>query len=1330
MLALQRTAGNRAVARALLQRQPPKAPAKAAKDDPQSRALWEWDPAEWAEKVSPVFRRIGYRGVIVTLASNTAYAFDADGGSLREIPVRLADNVRGSSTWKLDVAHAFWRDPLEVIMGDEGTPPLSEAGVRTLCEAMGHAYGGSDKFWVMLHVDPHMAFAPPKPGKAASGDTPAMRRNAKKVVKDLTSTWRDRPKHERSALVGTPVFRERYSERTGWHVRITLDQEVTEVPLRPGDSDKDVRDRVDAAVKKMQVKYDGTQGQRQKLTGAKSDPKGPAPPPWYVPFEGHAAVQSGKPLANAPPLPAVVLFKPDESSTHPTLIAGAIYDFRMQVQWQFAGDLEGLSAAGNAGYYWELLAASPADWYRLSGETPPEGMPGVSPAPTAAGAATGAAALPTESSTPRTEDQAVGSGTRVTRKDDATSAGEAEGRHVGEDMANDIEEGDYTGFAGEAVAGGFRIVKTHVVTAISDVLDRRDPSSRRVTLPEPGYYLVRCISASTTADEDSDWVRSPSVAVIPVKAQLNWGVAKASAKADLAKAGGHGTFARYVSELGSARSTLEAARRLQARLAADPGLGGRLSTDPVAAASELTVLELGVLTLADQNQTSIEQLVKDLAAQMKDAEAESQEKTVTSWHEELKNAPDGASDYAVGASFVVEDTGQQIPLRLMVGQAKDSTDAAPHWLVFDITTAKTRDRYDGRGMAGGLPLSADAGGHGAALREALRKFAGENPYGYGEIGLAWPASFGQVALKGSDLPRHLRSAPDAKKRKKNRRSAYVDIATLVIPVAKAAKLRGLVKGAETFVALAGAKNAIDALRDRARTRHLDEPGTLLELVQVIGGVTALGEGGKFVLQANDLVRAARRVGSSLELLTKLEAGIQIISIPLVVREQLNAIDTMTGASTEHKAATLAFVLGRAIKNGVVSVRAIHPTEQTQFYDDSTDPNKTGGTTDPRRTGGGGSGGGDGGGGGGATPPIPPNVHRDLQQFADVYRVVANVRREPPNPKTLDHAQHPQGRLRVELQWAGTATAGPRAMNAIEREAFNKMLTSMNVGVVPSDDMSGTPGAPAPIVRIEPTPRTGLPRPSERGTGQDARIDDVPSRVGQPGYEPRPPPARDVPGRAGLNDLEQRALDRYMARMRRTRRMTPQLEAQLRAATAEDLRRRLGQAIVEQTRVDQERARGRHVQQTNVPDPRQARFDHERDEGGGVSSRWNGADNQRPSEREIAEAKEVADATGEPVVFYGNSFAGVDGTIGNPPRLFQLKTAEDGPTLIRVITEAKQNAQRHGDRGLEVHVLAREVSLAQATEELRRTPVPFGSWIGRVTVHVRGGHFEVPSSGHS
>ena len=227
------------------------------------------------------------------------------------------------------------------------------------------------------------------------------------------------------------------------------------------------------------------------------------------------------------------------------------------------------------------------------------------------------------------------------------------------------------------------------------------------------------------------------------------------------------------------------------------------------------------------------------------------------------------------------------------------------------------------------------GGHGAALREALRKFAGENPYGYGEIGLAWPASFGKRAE-----PQGQRPAPPPplgarrEEAQANRRSAYVDIATLLIPAAKAAKLQGLVKAARDV------RRASPARRTRSSALQgpcPDPPSRRAGHAARAGVGHRRREGarrGRQVRAGGERPRARRPPRrQSLELLTKLENGIQIITIPLVVRDQLKAIDQMTGASAEHKAATLAFVLGRAIKNGVVSVRAIRPGEQTQFYDD-------------------------------------------------------------------------------------------------------------------------------------------------------------------------------------------------------------------------------------------------------------------------------------------------------------------------------------------------------------------------------------------------------------
>ena len=141
ILALQRTAGNRAVAAALLQRDRAKTPVKPAKDDSPVRYYKEFDPEEWAAKVAPIVRRYGITVPIVTVASNATYAFDADGGSLREIPIRIGDSSRlPSSTWRLDVAHATWEEPMRILMGDMGTPPLTNEGVKQLCEAMGYEY--------------------------------------------------------------------------------------------------------------------------------------------------------------------------------------------------------------------------------------------------------------------------------------------------------------------------------------------------------------------------------------------------------------------------------------------------------------------------------------------------------------------------------------------------------------------------------------------------------------------------------------------------------------------------------------------------------------------------------------------------------------------------------------------------------------------------------------------------------------------------------------------------------------------------------------------------------------------------------------------------------------------------------------------------------------------------------------------------------------------------------------------------------------------------------------------------------------------------------------
>ena len=1035
-----------------------------AVDTTQAHAHRAYDPIAWIGMARkwPVIRNYPDLTVVVA-AANTAYQFQASGGAPRELGVQVLGDTTGATERRLDVTHAEWRDRYDQFSGEGYYQPLTEDGVKALCAAMGLKYGG-EPTWILLVADPELYFMPPTPGRAdatARPDPAVAGRRAKKMVKMLARTWRERTRQAGAAPVSMPTFQARFSERTGWHIRVTVDGDSTEVPLRSDDTAQQVRDRVSAAVNAVRAKQERRPTDRPKVEGAKSDPRAPAPPEWYMPFKGHAAVQEGKALANLPPLPAEVLFTADESNRAPTVKAGAVYDFRMRVEFQLVGQLGGIAEAMDAGYYWEELAATKQDWYESAGVKPPEQTPPVDPG------------------SPRTKDLPMGSGTRVTRGQDMTTDASAQGRHVRENLDSELEEDDYLGVAGETVAGGFRIAKTAVLSGIGDVLDHRLPDRRRVRFPEPGYYLVRCIAGPRSADEDSNRVRSPSVAVIAVVAEDSGAVARASAAKELAKAGDRGAYARYTSEL-------EAARNLRKRLAADPTLRSRIAIDPIGASKDLSDLEVGILLAAAEQGLSDQQLRAQVGDMVEQGERKDQPEVAGSWHEQLKKRPNNTNtntndtntrDYPVGATFVSDDSGQEIQLRLMIGQAADSTEAAPHWLVFDITTADTRRKYEGRAviepkrtdMAAvwaarlGQPaaISGAAGGHRVALKNALRQFAGTNPYGYGEIGLAWPAAFDELDLKGSQLPPQIRSKPNAEKRAETRHRDYVEMATLLIPIAKVAKARALITAAEAFVGALGAKNAVEALRDRAGTHHLLEFGTLLELTQVIGGVKTLGMGAHAVFNANEFVRAARRVGAGLQVLSHVDNGIQLVTIPFVVEEQLRAIDALAASDT-RKAALVALVFGRAIKTGVVAVRGLRPGEQVHFYDDSKQTIAEAGRA-----------------------ALSEKLQlAALQNFANIHGVTVTVRREPSGSGEPGHAEQVPGTLHVDLHWPRSKGREP-PMSEADRTRLNRRLLAMNIGVVPAEHGSG--GAPLKRISPQDAPETAPadPHPTVPGTPRRA-----------------------------------------------------------------------------------------------------------------------------------------------------------------------------------------------------------------------------------------------------
>lgn len=920
MLQLQRSVGNRSVGTVLARTPVKTAPGQdtaggGAQDlinAARAFADRESGPMSAAQQVHPLL------STMIAVGHHVTYAMDSGGDNLRQVPFTPKQIEKGTQRGFIWVGRG-WTNPMRILVAyDEALLGLDET--KALVAALGLDWSDDESIWVYVVMGDAADFAPEAPpAETVEGDTPAMRKKAAETIADLNAAWAARTPPGRSALAGTPTFRPRYSERTGWHIRITLDTEQTEVKLSGSDTSAGVQRRVDAAVKRMRATYDQPGPLRRPVQGGKNDPKAPPPPDWWVPFEQSAAVQDGAALANAPPLPAEVLFKAKPEDTHPTVVAGGTYDFKMRVHWEFGGQF-GFAEAMNAGYYWELLAASSADWARMSGQP----------------------ALPGPKAPPRKrlEDTKIGTGDHVTRKQDMTSKGTYEGERVGEDMSNDLDEGDYTGFAGEAVAGGFRILSTHAVSFIGDVLDYRDPSNRRIRFEEPGYYIVRCMSAvtgATTKDPDS-FIRSPSVAYIPVKVQQPKAVAKASATAGLANAGGVGAYEQRSANLATEAAMVSTGTALQKRFTDDPSLATRLDGDPVGVGNGFSDAELLFMTMADGQRMSVDQLTKAYQAQQKADEAGGDK--IDEWYRKLKR------DYPVGASFVVSESGQEIPLKWMVGEANDSTDDQPHWMIFDITSAQSRDWYEGYANAGGVPIPAAAGGHAIALRAVLRDFAGTNPYAYGEIGLAWPAQFAGVQLDTKSLPTFVHSAPNADKRRKNRHTTYVKIAALIASLGGAVELEGLAAGARIVATVLGAKNAIDALQDRSRTGQLYELSTLLDIAQVIGGLKVIGEGARGILKLSKVVKAVKATSKGIELLTTLEHGFQVINIPSTLWERLRAIDDMPGdASGVHKAALAAFAFGHAVYEGAILVHSV-TAEEVQYYDDSKEKVPEGPTPKP------------------------------------------------------------------------------------------------------------------------------------------------------------------------------------------------------------------------------------------------------------------------------------------------------------------------------------------------------------------------------------------------
>jgi hypothetical protein len=248
-------------------------------------------------------------------------------------------------------------------------------------------------------------------------------------------------------------------------------------------------------------------------------------------------------------------------------------------------------------------------------------------------------------------------------------------------------------------------------------------------------------------------------------------------------------------------------------------------------------------------------------------------------------------------------------------------------------------------------------------------------------------------------------------------------------------------------------------------------------------------------------------------------------------------------------------------------------------------------------------------------------------------------------------------------------------------------------------------------------------------------------VDVPNAPARAPEATGYKGRAGLTPDEQLAFDRFIHK-RRTEGppISPEFEARLQAATPDQLRRMTGKALdpAEMAKVKAEQEAQARAQATTSSDPLDPVMTHSRDEGGNVRTRWNDTEPPtglgRSSPDEIAQAQAIAGYTGEPIELFGNTYRGIDGTIGRPPRPLQLKgVPQRGPAgaaeVYRSAVVARDKAIRAGFNDVEVRITAPNVTRAELAAEFARPTNPGvyydGQGVRRIVIHCAGGEVYRP-----
>ncbi len=241
-------------------------------------------------------------------------------------------------------------------------------------------------------------------------------------------------------------------------------------------------------------------------------------------------------------------------------------------------------------------------------------------------------------------------------------------------------------------------------------------------------------------------------------------------------------------------------------------------------------------------------------------------------------------------------------------------------------------------------------------------------------------------------------------------------------------------------------------------------------------------------------------------------------------------------------------------------------------------------------------------------------------------------------------------------------------------------------------------------------------------------------VDVPTAKPVAPPATEFPGRAGLTPGEQAAFDRFIASQRANNKLTPEFEKKLMSSTPDQLRKIAAKEIAAQPKAEADQAKADRAKATNASDPYDPVMANTEDQGGNVKIRWNEV---RPTDGEIAQAKQLAAQTGEPVELYGDGYRGIDGNINKRP--LQIKSIPDGPPPMqgpagvrRSAEIARAKAIRDGFGNVEVQLeaqgMTRQQVAAAFTDPKANGVYLDGTGASKVVVHCSDGVYAPPPQG--